>query len=181
MRRALAAIAAFCTEQVHAATFVVEDEALVPIPQSAVSTIGRTSAGVPTNYEGKPCEFVGKAVTLDSGESEPLDWIVTTKSACSWAASAAPIWVLRRLGSEYKVVLFHVAYDLTLGNGTQNGMRHIATARATAARSESQLWKLDGEEYKLAKMQIREFGARLLANPSVKGTSRRRAAPYVER
>jgi hypothetical protein len=158
MRRALAAIAALCAVQVHAATFFVEDEALVPIPQPAVSAIGRTSGGVPTNYEDKPCEFVGKAVALSSEESEPLDWIVTTKDACSWAAGAAPIWVLRRLGAEYKVVLFRVAYDLTLGNGTRAGMRHIATARVTAARSESQLWKFDGEEYKLAKMHIGQFG-----------------------
>ena len=64
MRRALAAIAALCAVQVHAATFFVEDEALVQIPQPAVSAIGRTSGGVPTNYEVNPCEFVGKAVAL---------------------------------------------------------------------------------------------------------------------
>jgi hypothetical protein len=144
--------------QAHGATFVVEEDALVPIPQPAVSAISRAGVGMPTNYEGRPCEFVGKVVALSSGGSEPQDWIATTKNACSWAASAAPIWVLRRQSGEYKVVLFHVTYDLTLGSGTQNGLRHIATARATAARTESQLWKFDGEEYKLAKMQVRELG-----------------------
>ena len=177
MPRALAAVAVFCAMQVHAATFVVEDDALVPIPQPAVSAIGHTSAGIPTNYEDKPCEFVGKAVSLSSEVSEPLDWVATTKNACSWAASAAPIWVLRRLDSGYRVVLFHVAYDLTLGRETQNGLRHIATARATAARAESQLWKFDGEEYRC---KSESLGVSLLANPSVKGTCLRQA-PYVER
>lgn len=158
MHRLLVAAVALCAMQAHGATFGVEDDALVPIPRPAISAIGRTSVGIPTNNEDRPCEFVGKAVALSSEGSEPEDWIATTKNACSWAASAAPIWVLRRQGDEYKVVLFHVTYDLTLGSGTQNGLRHIATARATAARTESQLWKFNGEEYKLAKMQVRELG-----------------------
>lgn len=112
---------------------------------------------MPTDYQGNVCEFIGKAVALSADNPETVDWIATTKNACSWAASAAPIWVLRRERSGYRVVLSYVSYDLTLGSGSQKGLRHIATARATAARVETQLWKFDGRTYKLARMHVQDL------------------------
>lgn len=157
MHYLLVAIAATAAVQGHAATFVVEEDALGPIPQSAVAAISRTQGGIPTDYQGQACEFTGKAVALSAESSESIDWIATTKNACAWAASAAPIWVIRRDKIGYKVLLFHVTYDLTLGTGSQNGLRHIATARATAARVETQLWKFDGQTYKLVRARVQEL------------------------
>jgi len=136
------------------ATFVVEDESLIPLPSEVTAGIARFQKDMPTNYQDQPCKFIGKAVALR--DSDPnVDWVATTADACSWAASAAPVWVLVKLpNGQYQVALFHVTYDLTVGSGSQNGLRHIATSRATAARREDQLWKFDGKVYQLSKMKV---------------------------
>ena len=153
-RAALALVLALLSVFVHAATFIVEDEALKPAP-SAVSdaVFARGRAGLQNN-RGEPCTFIGKSVNLSLAISTD-DWVVTTADACSWAASAAPVWVVRHADSGYRVVLFDVTYDLTIGSVGLNGLRNIATARATAAREESQLWKFDGDNYQLVRHTVR--------------------------
>jgi hypothetical protein len=136
------------------ATFVVE-EPLATVPTSVSASILRTiSAQVYVDRKGEPCRFVGKNVALEL-DSSAHDWIVTTAGACAWVASAAPVWILRKTMSEYKLVLHYVTYDVTVGSASANGLRNIATHRATAARSEVQLWKFDGEQYRTSRNVIR--------------------------
>ena len=137
----------------HAADFAVEDDSLVRVPAQVAQSIARAQQEPIIGFDKKPCRFVGKAFDLqDSGSA--ADWVVTTTDACSWAASAAPVWVLRKTSGGYNMVLSFVTYDLTIGKASQNGMRNLATARGTAARTEYQLWKFDGTEYRLARLRV---------------------------
>lgn len=153
--RFIALITLLCAVEAFGATFVAEDEALVPVPDEVADGIARyQKKNVPTDYKNRPCKFIGKAVTLREG-GPAADWVATTADACSWAASAAPVWVLVKLpDASFQVVLFHVTYDLTVGRASQNGLHHIATARATAARREDQLWKFDGKAYQISRMKV---------------------------
>jgi hypothetical protein len=141
--------------QAFAATFTVEDEDLVPVPRAVASTVQNVAKADFADPAGKPCRFVGKAVTLENNKGAATDWIVTTADACSWAASAAPVWVVRNTGGKYEVVLSHITYDLTLGSAVHNGLRNVATARATAARREEQLWVFDGNRYVVSRNTVR--------------------------
>ncbi len=154
MMRVLMLLAIAASVPAFGATFVVE-EPLSAVPASVSASIYRTiSAQDYVDRKGDPCRFVGKSVALES-DASTHDWIVTTADACAWAAGAAPVWILQKTTSEYKLVLHHVTYDVTVGSGTTNGLRNIATHRATAARSEEQLWKFDGEQYRILRNVVR--------------------------
>ncbi|MBI2768579.1 MAG: hypothetical protein HYX47_03055 [Burkholderiales bacterium] len=146
--------ALLAASQAAGATMTVEDDTLVAAPRTVAMGIQRFDKNVPTDYKGKACRYIGKPVAL-APDAPERDWIVTTADACSWAASAAPVWVLREAGGQLQVVLFHVTYDVTVGSAAQNGLRNIATARATAARREEQLWKFDGERYQATRNTVR--------------------------
>jgi hypothetical protein len=138
-----------------AATFTVEDDALVEVPVAISKAVRAIAKSDFVDRAGTICRFVGKRVALDASGGPALDWVVTTADACSWAASAAPVWVVRHGAGRDQVVLFHLTYDLTIGSQASNGLRNIATARATAARREEQLWKFDGVSYQLAINRVR--------------------------
>lgn len=152
--RALPLIVALAAAPALGAGFYVEDGALVPPPDPVGSAVASVAKADFVDRSGSPCRFIGKPVAL-APSGPALDWILTTADSCSWAASAAPVWVVRKIGEKYQVVLFHVTYDVTIGAATVNGLRNVATARATAARREEQLWKFDGERYQLANNRIR--------------------------
>ena len=143
----------------HAADFVVEDELLAAAPREVSGAI---AAAKPENAisqrHGRRSQFIGKAVDLQ-GAGSARDWVATTSEGCNWAASAAPIWVVRAMPEGYAVVLRHIAYDLTVGSKSRHGMRNLATARATAARREEQLWKFDGARYRLARSRVADYSA----------------------
>jgi hypothetical protein len=152
--RALALIALVAATPVFGATFTVEGDTLVQPPGRVASAVERRWKSEFVDRQGAPCRFIGKPIALEpSGPA--VDWVLTTADACSWAASAAPVWVVRRVRETYQVVLFHVTYELTIGSVTHNGLRNIATARATAARREDQLWKFDGERYQVTSNRVR--------------------------
>ena len=153
--RFIALVALVWAANSFGATFVVEDNLLTIVPPEVKTGILQFVSESPANYDGQPCEFIGKTVALKV-DGLAVDWVVTTANACDWAASAAPVWVLSKsTNGKFGVVLFHVTYDLTVGSGSQNGLHHIATARATAARREDQLWKFDGKIYQLVKMKAK--------------------------
>lgn len=151
---ALTLIVALAAAPAFGASFYVEDGELVPPPGPVESAVAIVAKADFVDRSGSPCRFIGKPFSL-APSGPALDWIVTTADACSWAASAAPTWVVRKVGEKYQVVLFHVTYDVTIGAATVNGLRNIATARATADRREEQLWKFDGERYRLASNRVR--------------------------
>ena len=153
MRALIGALLLLCGAA-QARDFHVEDDALVPVPSQVARTIRKAAPESVLGYDNKPCRLLGKAYDLqDSGSA--ADWIVTTADACSWAASAAPIWVVRSTKGAYSVVLSFVTYDLTIGKTGENGMRNLATARGTAARTEEQLWKFDGSVYRITRMRAK--------------------------
>src|SRR6185436_8925817 len=111
--------------------FVVEDKALVAASPQLSRFLAATTSY--TDSDDQPClQFVGKPVSL-SGDAGSKDWLLTTADACGWAASAAPIFVVRSSGDRYELVLESEGYDLTLGKPISKGLRNIAIGRATAA------------------------------------------------
>lgn len=155
--RALPLIVTLAAAPALGANFYVEDSALVPPPGPVGSAVATVAKADFVDRSGAPCRFIGKPVAL-APSGPAVDWILTTADACSWAASAAPVWVVRKVGETYQVMLHHVTYDVTIGAATTNGLRNIATARATASLREEQLWKFDGERYQLANNRARRPG-----------------------
>ncbi|GAB3358403.1 hypothetical protein [Lysobacter tyrosinilyticus] len=134
-----------------AADFSVEDEGLTSVPLAVQRAVLAQSKEPIAGRDDKPCKFIGKPVDLP-GSGQKQDWVLTTADACSWAASAAPIWVATRQTNGYSIVLSFLAYDLTLGQQKSHGLRHIALMTATAARTEESLWKFDGTTYQLVRV-----------------------------
>ena len=151
--RALIGVLFLACGGAHGTDFNVELESLGEVPSQVARSIRKAAPESLLGYDNKPCRLIGKAYDLqDSGSA--ADWIVTTADACSWAASAAPIWVVRSAKGVYGVVLSFVTYDLTIGKTGENGMRNLATARGTAARVEEQLWKFDGSVYRITRNRV---------------------------
>jgi hypothetical protein len=132
--------------------FYVEEDGLSAPPSSVVSAIVGSQSEPFTDNDDRPCAYEGKRIDLD-GDGSAQDWVVTTQDACSWAASAAPVWVVRGTDGP-RVVLHFVTYSLTIGKAASHGLRHIATGRGTAAQIEEQLWKFDGRDYRLVRNRV---------------------------
>jgi hypothetical protein len=126
--------------------FFVEEEGLQAVPAAVAKTIRTGNEGTWTDDDGHPCRFEGKPVDLDA-DGRKTDWVVTTRDACAWAASAGPIVLVRGDGGPYRVVLLTMGYDLTLGSRLSHGLVNVARARATAETVEQMLWKYDGNAY----------------------------------
>src|SRR5437868_7064270 len=111
--RTLAFIVSVAAVSAFGATFTLEDDTLVSPPELVASAVARLTKSEYVDRRGVPCRFVGRPVALEpSGPA--VDWVLTTAEACSWAASAAPVWVVRRVRDTYQVVLSYVTYDLTI-------------------------------------------------------------------
>lgn len=151
MHRSLPALLVAAASSSHAGTVTVEDKALVAAPKDVAATISRYEKEPLVNRDGTPCAFIGVPIALDLGAARSDSWLVTTADACEWAASAAPVWIVRQTDQGFRVVLFHVTYSITVGQAGQNGVRHVATSRSTAARYEEQLWKFDGKVYRVTR------------------------------
>lgn len=134
------------TQAAFSADFVIEEDGLVQAPKEVADAVMSQVEQPVVDDAGKQCALIGKRANLQGGEL-PQDWIVIPVPPCSWAAAAAPIWVLRSTGKSFQVVLAVPAYDLTVGKASARGMRHLATARATAGWGEEVLWKFDGQKY----------------------------------
>ena len=132
-------------------SITVEDDDLSEIPIAVQQAILAMSDEPITDFDGAPCKFVGKPIDL-SGSGENNEWAITTASACSWAASAAPVWIVVNQNNSYTVVLDFMTYSLTLGKRRSHGFKHIVLLRATAARTEESFWKFDGATYQLIRM-----------------------------
>lgn len=120
--------------------FVIETEELAPLPQSVEAAI-RNSKG----FESTSCKLIGKTISL-SGKGADSGFVATTAEGCDWGAALGPIWVVRN-GTQPVMVLAAGGYTLTLGKQSQNGLRNITIAAATAGWSSESLWKFDGVRY----------------------------------
>ena len=121
--------------------FYVEDKTLQSLPANVEATFRR----VETDPDIKQCRLLGKSVELGKSGGHP-GFVITTANACGWGASSGSIWVMLA-GSPPAIVLSYGGYDVTLGTGAQNGLKHIAIGHATAGSFSESLWKFDGERY----------------------------------
>lgn len=137
----IAGLAVALPHVARGADFYVEDKTLQPLPAVVEETFRR----VETDSDMKQCRLLGKSVELGKNGGQP-GFVITTADACGWGASSGPIWVMRA-GSPPTIVLSYGGYDVTLGTGAQNGLRHIAIGHATAGSFSESLWKFDGARY----------------------------------
>lgn len=121
--------------------FYIEDKTLQPLPADMDATFRRLG----TDPDMKQCRLWGKSVELGKNGGHP-GFVITTANACAWGASSGPIWVMRA-GSSPAIVLSYGGYDVSLGTGSQNGLKHIAIGHATAGSFRESLWKFDGTRY----------------------------------
>jgi hypothetical protein len=142
----LAPVAAFAREP----DFYAESADMRAPPNEIVGAVLASESFAFGSVTGEPCSYEGKQLDLD-GDGVAKDWALTTKNACGWAASAAPLWLVRVDASGPRVVLKFISYSLTLGATKAHGMRHVATSRSTASRTEEQLWKFDGHAYQITR------------------------------
>jgi hypothetical protein len=121
--------------------FSIEDKDLISVPKEAVIAIEEADP-----YIEESCHFIGKPISL-SGQSPSSDLIVTTENACDWAANAGPVWVLKKEGESYNVVLSFITYTVTIEEEKNNGLRNITTSRSTANLYEIEFWSYVEDDY----------------------------------
>jgi len=145
MKKSLLIIAGYALFSAAAVAmdFYVEDNTLVPIPSDAEAKIRQTESNF---KEAQKCKFAGKPVDLD-GDGRAEDFIVTTRGTCLWAAAAGPIWVLKKTGTSYSLVLAFTSSSLELSKRATNGLRDITISRGSAGYAEVVVWSYDGKQY----------------------------------
>lgn len=143
--RILGFLSALLSSAALAADFAAEDPKLRPLPLDAATVIQAHQSF--SDYKGGGCnKLVGSPVDL-TGTGKRTDWVATTANGCGWGAATAPIWVLHWNATSYMIVLDSAGYDLTLGKGKLNGLRHLAIAAGTAGWYSQVLLKYDGSKY----------------------------------
>ena len=140
----IAVMIVLCSTIAVAQDFYIEENGLRPVPSTADAAIRKAESDI------AECRFEGKTIDLD-GDGNATDLVVTTQDACAWGAALGPIWVLRAEKGSFTLVLSYGGYSLTLGKTKSNGLRDIAVMTATAARTETSIWRYDGRKYIEAK------------------------------
>jgi hypothetical protein len=122
--------------------FFIEDETLKPVSDSITQVI--------LSYEKEPdwktCKFIGKPIDLD-GDGKAEDFAVTTADGCNCGNAICTIWVLRRTGNSYSVVLSDGGYSMNVGKQMHNGLADISFEASTAGWSQKSSWQFDGKRY----------------------------------
>ena len=118
------------------------EETLKPVPDSIAQVI--------LSYEKDPiwkvCKFEGKPIDLD-GDGKAEDFAVTTADGCNCGNALCAIWVLRRTGNSYSVVLSDGGYSMNIGKQKHNGLADISFEASTTGWSQKHSWVFDGKRY----------------------------------
>jgi hypothetical protein len=147
--RALVVLALFCCGYAGADGFGAEDENLQPLPTAALKAI-RMHALTTDYRECATGEFVGSSVDL-TGSGHKTDWVAKTADSCAWGASSVVIWVLKREGAGYRVVLFNGGQALMLMDTKSHALRNLEIVAATAGHYSKSYFRFDGKEYRTFK------------------------------
>ena len=129
--------------------FCIEDESLKPVPAVVVRTILATEK----DSDWKTCKFIGKQIDLD-GQGKAEDYVVTTADGCLCGNVLCTIWVLRRTGGSYVVVLSDGGYSMKLLKQRHNGLADIFLEASSAGWSQQSSWQFDGKQYVRVKQKI---------------------------
>ncbi len=124
-------------------SFYLEDDRNGPIPPAAREVILKSARDPYLNE----CEFVGRYADLGAvGRAEDL--IVSTAGACGWGNAMGPLWVLRKEGTTYRVLLFDSGYELSFLPHRSKGLPAIKVSASAAAWYEERRWRFGGKRYK---------------------------------
>ena len=124
-------------------SFYLEDERNEPIPPAAREVILREARNPYLNE----CELVGRFADLGAvGRAEDL--IVSTADDCGWGNAMGPMWVLRKEGTTYRVLLFDSGYELSFLPHRSKGLPDIKVSASAAAWYEERRWRYGGKRYK---------------------------------
>jgi uncharacterized protein len=125
--------------------FTMEDDDMVPLNQSAVSSIRKFEAKTKGGHGD--CEnFQGKRVNLD-GTGNNEYWIAITADVCGWGTHSARIWVLKHIENGYKVILVAGGYTLKIFVKKSHGLRNILVSAAAAGYYAETGHKYNGKKY----------------------------------
>ena len=124
-------------------TFTIEDDDLSAVPHNAEIVIRQAEA---KDNDLQKCEFVGKAVDLD-GDGQATDLIVTIEDASGWNAALGPIWVLRKSGDSFAIVLSDGGHSVTIGKARHKGLYDLTISAESAGWSRQSIWKFNGKRY----------------------------------
>ena len=124
-------------------TFTIEDDDLSAVPHNAEVVIRHAEA---KDDDLQKCEFVGKAVDLD-GDGQATDLIVTIADASGWDAALGPIWVLRKSGDSFVIVLSDGGHSVTIDKAKHKGLYDLTISAESAGWSRQSIWKFNGKRY----------------------------------
>jgi len=126
---------------VSAETYTIEDLNLAEIPKAAEIAVRKTKV-----LESQ-CKLSGKPIQIDS--SSEVNVLFVTTDVCEWSPNAGPIWILKKFGNQYKVILKDFTYGVETNKKVNNGLKNIRTFRSTAAQYSTSFWSFDKKTYKL--------------------------------
>jgi len=144
--RILLAIAlTFWIGSVFAWDFNIEDVTLSPLPLAALTAV-RAHTRTTDYRECADGKFIGAAVDL-TGDRRKVDWIAKTADGCAWGAATAIIWILKREGNAYRVVLYYGGQVVSLKSEKSHTLRDLEIASGTAGHYSETYFKFDGRAY----------------------------------
>jgi hypothetical protein len=129
----------------YASDFNIEDDTLSPLPAAALTAV-RAHTRTTDYRECADGEFVGAAVDL-TGDGRKVDWVAKTADGCAWGAATAVIWVLKREGNAYRVVLYDGGQVVSLKNAKSHSLRDLEIASGTAGHHSETHFKFNGKTY----------------------------------
>ena len=124
----------------------IEDEELVPLNQSIVSTIRNFEKNAKGGVD--ECEgFKGRRINLDvTGNGDY--WMAITSDGSGWYNNGYRVWILKHIKDSYEVLLLiEDAYHFNILKQTSRGLRNIIVSGSTLNDYYEQGYKYNGKKY----------------------------------